>query len=63
MYMSPGAVLIGPVFQTYQAIRRYRDPQLPDYMTKTKPHRGLWHPHNVIVEGRANGMYILRYFI
>ena len=36
---------------------------MPDYTSKGRPHKGLWHPHNIIVKGRANGVYILRYVI
>jgi drug/metabolite transporter (DMT)-like permease len=62
-YMGPGMVVTGVLFQIIQAIRRARDPTLPDYTSKGQPHEGVWHPHNIIKDGQFNGLNLVRFAI
>ena len=61
--MSCGPIVCGVGFQIVMAVRRHRNPMLPDYTTKGEPRKGLWHPHSIVKEGRLDWLNVFRVFI
>ena len=63
-YMSFGAIIVFLVFQTAMAIKRYRNPHEPDYITKCEPRKPtLWHPHNLVINGYVRWINVVRFGI